>query len=142
MKLVATLAVVVCLAADAPKEDSKKDMEKLQGEWILASLERDGEQLPEEQAKSRKRSIKGDKFTITRDGETLAQGTFTLDASKKPKTLDAKLEGNDEAVQAIYELDGDTFKMCYAQPGQPRPKEFAGKADSGHTLAVWKRVKK
>jgi uncharacterized protein (TIGR03067 family) len=141
-RLIVIAAVALCLGADAPKDEAKKDQEKLQGDWVLASGERDGEKLPEDLVKSLKRSVTGDKATVSRDGEALAKGTFTLDPSKKPRAIDVKLEGSDQAVQGIYEIDGDTFRMCYAAPGGERPKEFATKAGSGHTLAVWKRVKK
>jgi hypothetical protein len=48
----------------------------------------------------------------------------------------------DKPVQGIYEVEGDTFKLCYAAPGEARPKEFATKAATGLTLAVWKKAKK
>jgi uncharacterized protein (TIGR03067 family) len=141
-KLFAMAVVVLCLAADSPKDAAKKDQEKLQGDWVLASGERDGEQLPEDLIKSLKRTVTGDKSVVTRDGQAVATGTFTLDPSKKPKAIDFKLEGMDQPIHGIYDLDGDTFKLCYAAPGEERPKEFATKAGTGHTLAVWKKAKK
>jgi uncharacterized protein (TIGR03067 family) len=142
IRLTVLAAVALCLAADSPKEAAKKDQKKLQGVWVLASGERDGEQMPEEVVKSLKRTMAVDKFTITRDDKAVAKGTFTLDPSKKPKAIDIKLEGTDQPVHGIYELDGDTFKLCYAAPGEERPKKFTTKAGSGHTFAVWKRAKK
>jgi uncharacterized protein (TIGR03067 family) len=141
-RLIVIAAVALCLGADAPKDEAKKDQEKLQGDWVLASGERDGEKFPEDLVKSLKRSVTGDKVSVSRDDQAVTKGTFTLDPSKKPKAIDVKLEGSDQAVQGIYEIDGDTFKMCYAAPGGERPKEFATKAGSGHSLAVWKRAKK
>jgi hypothetical protein len=32
--------------------------------------------------------------------------------------------------------------LCYAAPGEERPKKFTTRASSGHTFAVWKRAKK
>src|SRR5262245_41243290 len=107
-RLIVIAAVALCLAADAPKDDAKKDQEKLQGEWTLVSGERDGETLPEDLVKSLKRTVTGDKVAVSRDGQDLSKGTFTLDPSKKPKTIDVKLEGSDQPVQGIYEIDGDT----------------------------------
>jgi len=142
-KLLLVVAVGLLIAADKPKDDTaKKDLEALQGDWTLVSGERNGEKFPEELLKSLKRTIKGDKATITRDGETIATGTMTLDTSKKLKTIDVKLEGMDQTIKGIYELEGETFKMCYAMPGGDRPKEFASKEGSGITLAVWKKAKK
>src|SRR5437764_1396982 len=73
------------------KDDVKKDLDKLQGDWTLESGERDGQKIPEEIAKTLKRTVKGNKSKVTRDGETLAEGTMTLDPAKKPKAIDMKL---------------------------------------------------
>ena len=45
-------------------------------------------------------------------------------------------------TKAIYELDGDTLKVCYSFLAEERPTEFAGKADRKSFLLVYKRVKK
>ena len=140
-RLLPVLAVALLLGAEK-KDDAKKDLDKLQGDWTLESGERDGQKIPEEIAKTLKRTVKGNKSKVTRDGETLAEGTMTLDPAKKPKAIDMKLEGMDQVVQGIYELSGDTFKICYGMPGVERPKEFATKAGSGLTLGVWKKAKK
>jgi uncharacterized protein (TIGR03067 family) len=140
-KLLVVLTVGLLLGADA-KDDGKKELEKFQGEWTVESGERDGQKFPEEVAKSLKRTVKGDKTIVSREGQVVAEGTITLDPTKKPKTIDIKLDASGETVQGIYELDGDTLKICYAAPGMPRPKEFATKEGSGLTLGVWKRVKK
>jgi uncharacterized protein (TIGR03067 family) len=142
MRLITITAVALCLAAASPNDAAKKDQEKLQGDWVLVSGERDGEQFPDEAVKSLKRHISGGAFTVTRDGETVTKGTFSLDPSKKPKAIDLKLEGADQAMHGIYEFDGDTCKLCYAMAGGERPKQFATKAGSGVTLAVWKKAKK
>jgi hypothetical protein len=42
----------------------------------------------------------------------------------------------------LYELDGDTWKICSALPGKERPEELTSKEGTGHTLAVWEREKK
>jgi len=41
---------------------------------------------------------------------------------------------------AIYELDGDTFKICTGE-GNKRPAAFATKEGSGFSLMVWKRAR-
>ena len=46
-----------------------------------------------------------------------------------------------KTVLGIYEINGDTIKYCWAEPGKERPKEFATKTDSNQTLMVLKRVK-
>ena len=44
-------------------------------------------------------------------------------------------------AMAIYELDGDTFRVCIAAVGKDRPSEFKAEADSQQTLIVYERVK-
>jgi RNA polymerase sigma factor (sigma-70 family) len=41
----------------------------------------------------------------------------------------------------VYELDGDTLRLCLAPPGQPRATRLESREGSGHSLEVWKRVK-
>jgi RNA polymerase sigma factor (sigma-70 family) len=71
---------------------------------------------------------------------------FNLDPAKKPKQMDIVTRADPEGkepyvakIAAIYSLEGDTLKICYAQPGKPRPTEFAAKPDGEHTLLVLKR---
>jgi uncharacterized protein (TIGR03067 family) len=70
--------------------------------------------------------------------------TQKLDPSKSPKTLDAKVtDGPNKGavILGIYEISGDTLKVCFDPEGKKRPTEF--KSESGsQTLVVHKRVKK
>jgi uncharacterized protein (TIGR03067 family) len=140
--LTAMAILVMCVAVRAADDDAKKDQDQMQGEWSLVSGMRNGEPLPEDAVKTLKRKVEGNASTVTRDGEVVAKATFTLDASKKPKTIDITVEGQDKPVLGIYEVDADKMKICYGGPGDERPKEFASKENSGITLAVWKREKK
>ena len=42
----------------------------------------------------------------------------------------------------IYELESDSYKICFASAGKPRPSEFASNPGSGYILQVWERKKK
>jgi len=42
----------------------------------------------------------------------------------------------------IYELEPDSYKVCFAPAGKPRPTEFASTPGSGQILQLWKRQKK
>jgi uncharacterized protein (TIGR03067 family) len=148
-RMLAVLAVGLLLGA-SPVDDTKDDLAKMEGEWTLVSMERDGEQPPEEFIKSLRRVVKGDEYTVTGRGQdgnpaTLSKGKFKLDASKKPKTIDFTPSGGvaaGETLLGIYELQGDTLKVCYAMPSHDRPKEYKTPEGSHCTLSVWKRVKK
>jgi uncharacterized protein (TIGR03067 family) len=142
-QLLLFVAAGLFLGADAT--DAKKDLDKMQGDWVLVSSERDGKPAPEDQVKAMKRTVKDDTYTVTLDGKPLVKGTFKVDPSKKPATIDAlrsEGEDKDKPMLGIYEFDGDTYKVCFAPPGKDRPTEFASKPGSGHVFSVWKREKK
>lgn len=143
--LVLVLAVGGLIAADA-KEDAMKDLEQMQGTWLLVSGERDGKKFTEEEVKQSRLVIKGTTYSIPKsDVGTSQKGAFTFDPSKNPKEIDSTTgSGPDKGKtwQGIYEIDDDTHKVCFAPPGKDRPKEFTSGPGSGHILQVWKRAKK
>jgi uncharacterized protein (TIGR03067 family) len=130
---------------EGPVSD-KKDLEQLQGEWVMVSSERAGKKLSEKEISTFRRTIKGNKYTVTfeaEDGGHELHGTITLDPTKKPKAIDAvRSEGESKGkpMQGIYELDGAFQKVCFAPVGKERPTEFTSKAGTEHVLTVWKRV--
>jgi uncharacterized protein (TIGR03067 family) len=90
------------------------------------------------------RTVKGDRYTVSRYRKVAGKGTIKLDATKKPRTIDALpavAAGNAGAILGIYEFDGNRLKLCFARPGMPRPTELRSKEGSGHTLTVWQREK-
>ena len=140
---VAVVALVVRALIAADAEDAKKDLDKLQGTWVLVAGERDGKKFTEEEVKKTKLFIKGETFRIPESSvATSEDGIIKIDPSKKPKEMDSTTgSGPDTGKiwQGIYKLHGDTYKVCFAPPGKERPKEFSSKAGSGHLLQVWKR---
>ncbi len=136
-------SISVSLAADNPQDPaSKKDLNGLQGTWKLVSAMKDGEALPEDKVKNTSIVIKGDTFVFPESAEyaTSKEGTIKLDATKKPKQMDAT-SNREKVMLGIYKLDGDRYKVCFAPTGKPRPSEFASKPGSGNLLQVWKRKK-
>ena len=66
-------------------------------------------------------------------------GTFPLDAARKPRTIDfAQIYGFPQEkpvlVPGIYELDGETLKICRATSGDKRPTDFTTNAGSGREV--------
>jgi uncharacterized protein (TIGR03067 family) len=67
-----------------------------------------------------------------------------IDPMASPKTIDITFSdgpSKDDTLKGIYELDGDTQRICWAAPGKPRPTEFEAKPDSGRMLQVLEKVK-
>ncbi len=133
------LTAVLVLAAPAPE---KKDDETIQGTWKVVSMDRGGEKAPEDR-------IKGVTFVITdglitiKDPKREEKANFKLDPTKNPRTIDITPEkGKEEMVRGIYELKGDSLKICFNNPGGARPAEFASKAGTEQVLIVLERDKK
>ena len=143
-RLLMIVAAGLLLAADNPQGPaSKQDLKGLQGTWKLLSAMKDGKALPEDEVKKTTIVFKDDTFRFPELAEfaTSREGTIKLDATKKPKQMDA-ISTEKEVMLGIYELDGDRYKVCFAPAGKPRPSEFASKPGSGQILQVWERKKK
>jgi uncharacterized protein (TIGR03067 family) len=120
-----------------------KELMKLEGKWILLKGENDGKTLTEEDMKDSLLVIVGNKHTV-KVGDTKIVGTHKVDPTGRPKTIDAMdTEGpfKDKTVLGIYEIQGDTFTVCFAPPGKPRPLEFTTKSGKATIYHTWQRQK-
>jgi uncharacterized protein (TIGR03067 family) len=139
------LASIVLIAVDAGDVATKKDLEKFQGNWQLISMERDGKKTPDEDAKKITLVIQGNKFILRKDAAVISEGTMTLDPTKKPKEIDETITtgpNKGKVYSAIFEIDDDQHRICFAPAGKERPTAFSSIPGSGQIFQVWKRVKK
>jgi uncharacterized protein (TIGR03067 family) len=144
--LLIALSAVTCsvtvLAAENPSVTN--DLAQLQGTWSMVSGSADGQAMPDEMLKQMKRVCKGDETTTTMGGQIYLKAKFTIDPSKKPKTIDYQMiDGFTKGKKqlGIYEVDGDTFKSCFGAAGAERPKDFTSQPGDQRTSSVWKREK-
>jgi uncharacterized protein (TIGR03067 family) len=138
------------LAAAPAKEndDLREDNDKLQGAWRGDSLQIKGDYLPISEASSLRLLFAKDTFRVEQGGRVTVRGTFTLDATQKPKTIDLAItqtvqaENQGTMVLGIYELGKGTLTICTTKAnGQDRPKKLASRAGSTHTVFTFKRAK-
>src|SRR5262249_47626330 len=132
-------------SVDNTAQDSQRELEKLQGEWTMVSLEQRGAKSRDEVVKRMKLTVKGDQGIVSRQGQEREQKyTIKKDPSQKPKTLDlTNYYGNEEfASLGIYKLEDDTITLCRTtETGDiDRPREFKTTPEEG-ILVVWKRAK-
>jgi uncharacterized protein (TIGR03067 family) len=120
------------------KDPVKEDMKLLQGEWIIMSYVQGGKDYSASYAGTMVRTITGNRWNTTQGG-AVTQYNFKIDPTKKPKTIDITMAGDgvQQSFPCIYEVDGNTLKLCQAQSGQKRPTKFT--SDDGTILTIARR---
>jgi uncharacterized protein (TIGR03067 family) len=119
------------------------DQKRFEGSWRFESVIVEGREVPPGGLKASRLTLKGDTFEMS-DSLATYRGTFRLDPSVTPRTIDMDFTEGPEADKTslgIYELEGDTFKLCIGLTGKARPGEFVSKPGRGHALEVLKRQK-
>jgi uncharacterized protein (TIGR03067 family) len=139
------LLVYLLSVSAAARCGDPKEQDKLEGVWTF--VQSDADQKKGKRPRVRM-VLKGNTIAFETEGKKGAvRGTYTVDPSKSPKTMDINLvgakDGAKATIQAIYELDGDTLKLCHylgAVVAKERPKAFV--ADKQTVLGILKRDKK
>ena len=131
------LAVVVATGVLA------QDAGSIQGAWTVVSADRDAKATTE--VAGHRLTFSGDTFGIQHEGLSLFRGTYAVDASRKPASIDflhsdGTLKG--KSWKGIYRFDGETLLICdnAPDPSKPRPTQFSAKAGSGYICIVFKRA--
>lgn len=126
-------SIAVGKEADGDVEATAKAMKAIQGEWRCIAMEEIGKTLDKKKVKGQDRrvTIKGNAWTMSRtqDGKRgTYTGKFEIDDSNGHFDWIGKGPGG-ELVEwvGIYELNGDTLKVCYRYKKNDevvRPKKF------------------
>jgi RNA polymerase sigma-70 factor (ECF subfamily) len=130
------------------KEAGKKELERLEGTWVMVSRESKGIKQGGEDLKDWQVTIKGNEWMNTRPGG-MEKATIVIDASKDPKAIDLAFQfpmGRKILTRGIYQLsrttEGETLTLHRVdQPGLPRPKDFKA-SERGGIVFVFKRAHK
>ncbi len=131
-----------------PAEDATvKAMKTLEGEWLCIAMEEIGKKFDEKTVKEQNRrvTIKGHSYIMkrTKDGVYAThEGKFNIDASNGHFDF----IGTDEQWVGIYELNGDTLKVCYRYKRNNdlvRPTEFKTDTEKPNisVFYTFKRIK-
>ncbi|MCC7086782.1 MAG: TIGR03067 domain-containing protein [Pirellulales bacterium] len=119
------------------------DFRQMQGAWTLMYSEQNGAQLLYDVSGLGKLLVSGDRYLLSPQCPGAASGRFALNASRQPRQIDfVPLVGSNagQLFQGIYELNGDTQRVCFAPPGQPRPISFFTMPGTGQISYVWLRI--
>jgi RNA polymerase sigma factor (sigma-70 family) len=134
------------------KPDTRKDLDRLQGTWLVVGAEEGGKEIPAEDLKEAKETfvVKGRKMTYCRDGKVLFTMRISLDPDITPKEIDlAFIDGREKGYgnHAIYQLDGDRLKLRMndkfgGNSDSERPMEFSTAEGKEAVLFILKRAEK
>jgi uncharacterized protein (TIGR03067 family) len=129
------MAVSCLLAATAPDDPPKGDLERLQGTWVA--------KVGPNQDLSIVLTVKDRSITLSvplpGGKASVRNGTIQIDEMAGPKTWDwVGLDALDGSplpdIPAIYKLEGDRLTICSGDPRKGRPVEFKDDFESRSTL--------
>ncbi|HSU52532.1 MAG TPA: TIGR03067 domain-containing protein [Candidatus Dormibacteraeota bacterium] len=106
--------------------DVSGDAKALEGMWKPVKAELAGQPMSEDIVKSISLKLEGGKYEVL-VGDKPDKGTYSIDTATKPHGMTVVgTEGpnHGKTFPAIYELKGDTLRICYDLSGAKRPTEF------------------
>jgi RNA polymerase sigma factor (sigma-70 family) len=128
------------------KADAKKDLDLLQGTWLVVRTEERGDDI--KVALKETFVVEGGKLTYYRDDEAPVTMKITLMPDKTPKAIDLQFtdDGKEKGHKnhAIYELAGDKLKLRMndkfgGNGADERPTDFSTNQGKEAVLFILKR---
>jgi uncharacterized protein (TIGR03067 family) len=140
LSILLSAATSLSVMAAARKAD---DAKAIQGNWKPTKAELGGAALPDAVLKLISLKLENGKYAVL-VGAAPDNGTYTMDSATQPKNITVTgTEGPNASITfpAIYELDGDTLRICYDLSGAKRPSEFKSVAGTKLYLVTYIRQK-
>jgi uncharacterized protein (TIGR03067 family) len=118
------------------EKESKSDKERIQGTWVVRSVEEAGKSVPVKVVTAM--AFSSDKVKVIKEDEE-QEGSFRLDPTQNPKRIDLLIEGL--SAPGIYSLEDDRLTICLnLEEHGKRPRRFATDAKTpGWRLMTLKR---
>jgi len=144
-RMLVTLGLLLGAAAGRA-QDTKTDLQQLQGTWTGSLVRAGGKEPSDEEKQLRiKLVIAGEGYKAYAEDMLLMEGALRLDAAQQPRAIDAIFGGGElkgMVQKGIYELRGDDLLVNFAAPGEPRPRDFQTRAGSEESTVRYVREKK
>ena len=120
----------------------RDDIDLLQGTWNITALEVDGQKMPSGDADRRLTSLSTATVSPARVWVRCIRARSNWILPQEPRQLNMRFDAGPEKGNTnpgIYELAGDTWKICLATRGDVRPSNFVTTAGSGFALETLTR---
>jgi uncharacterized protein (TIGR03067 family) len=143
MKVILCLCLATVASWNALAADDADDPKALQGTWIPVKAELGGQPMSEQLLSVIVLRLDKNEYEVTVAGDP-DKGTWTLDSAARPKAMTitgVKGPNAGKTFPAIYELKGDTLRICYDLSGAKRPAEFKSIAGTKLYLVTYNRKK-
>ena len=139
MRLLALLAAGLFAGSLLADDKKPKDEDAIIGKWKVVKMEHGKKQEPTDEEVAKLEMVftfgkfgQAIQSSVTKEGKTDQKAEFEIDPSGKPKTI-VLTQGN-ARMFGIYELSGDTLKMCVASGKPALPTEL--KAVEGEAMMM------
>ncbi len=142
-RLFVSLLGLIVLSCPVRAKADAADAKANDGVWAAQAAEMGGRPMPEAVFKAWRLTLGDGKYSL-KGAEQPDEGTVKLYPDKKPKEMDitgTKGPNQGKTFLCIYEISGDTMKVCYDLSGKSRPTEFKTKPGTLLFLATYKRQK-
>ena len=141
MNYIFCLSLVVAASLTTFAVSASDDQQSLEGSWLPAKAELAAQPMPDAVLKTIGLQITKNEYHVLVAGEA-DDGTWTIDPGAKPKGMTitgVKGPNAGKTFPAIYELKGDTLRVCYDLSGAKRPSEFKTVAGTQLYLVTYHR---
>jgi uncharacterized protein (TIGR03067 family) len=152
--IVLTALLALCSMTFAEQKNAlskEQTLEKLQGDWICIAQELAGKDMSASDVKlmNRRLTVKGTKLVMSRvmkEAFGKYEGRFDVNPTVTPCELDLTGKNPSGAYIekiGIYELNGDTLRLCWGDPkvNSKRPEKFETAPGAGREYFTFKRDK-
>jgi len=135
------LASAIFLAACAELSPGPGRVPSLAGDWTCVSAQVNGTPLSTETVQALSLTLTDTRYITRKGSEILFDSTYRVDRTETPARIfmlgnEGELSGKEAA--GIYELTGNTLRICYAMPGDPPPTSFE-QIPAKAQLIIWRR---
>ena len=135
------LGIAASLIASAA--DSHDDAKAVEGNWKPVQAELAGQPMSDDVLKIISLKLENGRYEVF-VGDEPDRGTYSVDSAATPKGMTITgTEGPNigKTFPAIFELNGDTLRICYDLSGAKRPTEFKTVAGTKLYLVTYHRVR-
>jgi uncharacterized protein (TIGR03067 family) len=147
MKSSTAVLVLLSICFMLTSAQAADDRASMNGVWKPAQAELGTRPMPAPVLKNITLKMDGANYQVTEmteRGPSVDKGTLQFDITASPKGMVVRgVDGPNKGktFPAIYELDGDTLRICYDLSGKKRPAEFKTQPGTLLYLVTYHRVK-